>query len=166
MPDGQKTILIVDDEPELQNDLDRHFRLHGYKTLLAEDGAKALRELKRHSVDLVILDLLMPNKDGFETVIELKRRDARLPVFMMGAHSVHGFDFLAAAKKFGADAVFRKPIRGPELLAAVDAHFAPSRWRGAECGLSRASSALPRLCLLAEPIRLISAASKILSPIR
>ena len=63
----------------------------------------------------------MPRKDGLETLIELKRRFPRLTVFAMsGGAGRNGADFLAIARKFGADGVLRKPFRPETLFALID----------------------------------------------
>ena len=127
VPGKQRTILIVEDDQVLQGSLERLFRDRGYDTLVANDGEYALDQLRRHHVDLVILDVLMPNKDGLETIVEIKRQRPTLPVFMMAEARTPHFDALAAAKKFGADATFRKPVSETQLVSEVDAHFARQR---------------------------------------
>ena len=127
LPGKQKTVLIVEDEQALQASLERLFLDSGYATVVAMDGEQALEQLRHHHIDLVILDVLMPNKDGLETVVEIKRRSPALPVFMMGEAVTPNFDALAAAKKFGADATFRKPVSGAQLVSEVNAYFDAQR---------------------------------------
>jgi DNA-binding response OmpR family regulator len=122
-PAKKKTILVVEDEEALRTSLQQLFRNTSYNVLLATDGDQALAQLRNHHVDLVILDVLMPHKDGLETIVEIKRQSPTLPVFMMAEPADKTFDALAAAEKFGADATFRKPVSGAELIAKIEAAF-------------------------------------------
>jgi DNA-binding response OmpR family regulator len=127
VPGKQKTILVVEDEEALRVFLEQRLRDSGYHTLAATDGEEALEQLRHHDVDLVILDVLMPNKDGLETIVEIKRQAPSLPVFMIAERATKMFDALAAAKKFGADATFHKPINVSQLVSDVEAHFRGKR---------------------------------------
>jgi CheY-like chemotaxis protein len=112
-----ETILIVDDDRLTQATFKLLLEIEGYNVLLAEDGEEALALLEAHEIDVVLLDVLMPNKDGIETLIEMKRRRPRLPVFVVSGGGLRKrHDLLALARSFGADAVLTKPLNAREMI--------------------------------------------------
>ncbi len=121
-----KSILVVDDEPEI-------VRLHkcalepeGYDVALATDGNSALELMEKHKPDLVILDIMMPELDGFQ-VLSLIRQRSNVPVIMItGRYEV---TVLYDALALGADDYVRKPFHIRELLARIKAKL---RRAGAE----------------------------------
>lgn len=120
-------VLVVEDEPDLRNLLDRHLDRAGYQVLLAEDGLEALERAWSEPVDLVLLDLMLPNVDGIEVCKRLKRdqRTARLPVVMLTAKQeavdrIVGFEL-------GADDYITKPFNLRELILRVGAVLRRSR---------------------------------------
>ncbi len=109
-------ILIVDDEPDIVEFINYNLKGKGYLTATARDGAEAIRKAKEFRPDLILLDVMMPNKDGIQTIKELRQ----LPDFQETA-----IIFLTALSdekseieglKVGADDYIAKPIK-PELLA-------------------------------------------------
>jgi DNA-binding response OmpR family regulator len=123
------TILIVDDDPLVVGAIQAILERAGYVICTASDGEAALTALSISPCDLVLLDILMPRKEGLETLIELKRRMPDLAVIAMSGSVVRKQnDFLAIAAKFGADAILRKPFASQDLLNAI----AAARTRHAE----------------------------------
>jgi DNA-binding response OmpR family regulator len=121
MPEEQKTVLIVDDDRCVLATLDLIFRREAYRVLLAVDGAQALECLACQRVDAVLLDILMPDKDGIETLIEIRLRWPQLPVIVMsGGGARKRYDILAIAAKFGADAIVQKPVVPAEIIKTVE----------------------------------------------
>jgi two-component system response regulator MprA len=112
-------ILIADDEPQLRRALERALKLEGYEVELAEDGDQALGAAAGSSPDAIVLDVLMPKRDGLEVCRELRARDDRTPVLMLTARDavqdrVDGLDA-------GADDYVVKPFALEELLARLRA---------------------------------------------
>jgi two-component system response regulator MprA len=114
-------VFVVDDDAAVREALGRALRLEGYEVELAADGAEALERLEGDGVgvDLVVLDVLMPNVDGLEVCRRLRRGGSRLPVLMLTARDevadrVAGLDA-------GADDYVVKPFALAELLARVRA---------------------------------------------
>jgi CheY-like chemotaxis protein len=119
------TILIVDDDELVQSSLKAQCQRRALDVLIANDGNEAIRLLERHACDVALLDVLMPDKEGIETLIEIKQRFPKLRVIVMSGGGTRGkYDFLAVARKFGADAVLKKPIRPEELFKAIEARGA------------------------------------------
>lgn len=114
------TILIVDDDDALRTLLRRVLVRAGYSTLEAANGREALAHLKAQPVDLMITDLFMPQQDGLETILALRRMNLHLPIIAMsGGGSAAQYDMLRTASLFGAARVMMKPFRAEEVLAAI-----------------------------------------------
>jgi two-component system KDP operon response regulator KdpE len=111
-------ILVVDDEPETLKYVGANLRARGYDVLTAEDGRTALKAASESTVDLIVLDIMMPGLDGFE-VCRALRQHSSVPVLMLSARGrekdiVHALDL-------GADDYLTKPFGVEELLARVRA---------------------------------------------
>lgn len=113
-------ILVVDDDEQvlvmLQNTLERE----GYEVLVAGDGLQAVEMFQPGEVSLVITDIVMPGKEGIETIMELLSRDPDLPIIAIsGGGRINPEDYLKWVKRFGVEHTFTKPVDKDELLAAV-----------------------------------------------
>jgi CheY-like chemotaxis protein len=99
--------------------------------VVARDGVEGLELMKTHAFDLLITDLLMPGKDGIETILEIRRADATLPILAISGGGKFGGrgELLRMAQRLGADATLQKPFTREELMAAVEQCLAdrPSR---------------------------------------
>jgi DNA-binding response OmpR family regulator len=95
----------------------------GYEIITALDGMEALRRATKDSPDLVLLDVIMPNMDGFEVAQELRSRPETkaIPILMLTALS--GVDDKVKALEVGADDFLSKPVRYVELIARVRSHL-------------------------------------------
>ena len=106
------TVLIADDDPTLRAIGAELLAGEGYRVLEAEDGDEALRVIEAEAIDLIVLDMLMPNKDGLETIIELKRRGSGVRILAISSGGSMDVDsLLKPALAFGADRVMSKPLR-------------------------------------------------------
>jgi DNA-binding NtrC family response regulator len=116
-----KTVLIADDDKLILSSFRYALAQRGYKILLAEDGAAAITFLEQVPVDIVFLDILMPGKDGLETLLEMKRRFPAVPVHVMsGGGTRSKQDFLTLAQKFGATSTIRKPVTASDLIRIIE----------------------------------------------
>jgi two-component system response regulator MprA len=111
-------ILVVDDEPRMLSMMRRVLEVDGYAVVLSGDGTAALEILRSEPIDLVILDVMMPDMDGFE-VCRLARRETLVPILMLTARDA-GVDKVAGLD-YGADDYVIKPFETDELLARVRA---------------------------------------------
>jgi two-component system response regulator MprA len=111
-------ILIVDDEPRMLSMMRRVLEADGYGVLLSGDGSAALEILRSEPIDLMILDVMMPEMDGFE-VCRRARRETLVPILMLTARDA-GVDKVAGLD-VGADDYVVKPFETDELLARVRA---------------------------------------------
>ena len=111
-------ILVVDDDKEIVKAIEIYLGKENYKIYKAYDGEQALEQIKNNNINLVILDIMMPNKDGIETLQEL-RKSKNIPVIMLSAKSedvdkINGLNI-------GADDYVTKPFNPVELIARVNA---------------------------------------------
>ena len=110
-------ILIVEDEARIASFLEKGLRANGFATEIAEDGEQALTRMRVGRFDLVVLDLGLPGKDGFEVLRELREHGNTLPVVILTARdSVRD---TVVGLEGGADDYITKPFRFEELLARV-----------------------------------------------
>ncbi len=116
-----KTVLVVDDEPELVKLLDYNLTRAGYLVLTARDGEKGLAAARQHHPDLIILDVMMPGLDGWEVCKKLRQEPATagVPLLMLTAKVAESDRVLGL--ELGADDYVTKPFGVSELLARVKA---------------------------------------------
>lgn len=113
-----KTILLVDDDPEIVRALRTVLEKQGYRVLTAADGNAGLAAAERDAPDLVVVDMMMPKKSGFLVVEKLKARKAAAPPVIMitanedGRHRVY-------AEHLGVDDYIHKPFALERLLESV-----------------------------------------------
>ena len=113
-------ILIIDDDPGMRRTIVRILESAGYDVLEAEDGRVGLDLFHGRAPRLVITDLLMPTKDGLETIRDIRRSGQSTKILATsGGWRTAQLDFLGAAAEFGADMVLSKPFRSKDLLDAV-----------------------------------------------
>ncbi len=113
-------ILIIDDEDELRSMLRQMLEHAGHEVSEAVNGAIGIEMCERRMPDLIITDIIMPEKEGIETIITLRRADPTLPIIAIsGGGRLDATDFLTMAKKLGAHHTLTKPFRRDKLLEAV-----------------------------------------------
>jgi two-component system response regulator AtoC len=112
-------ILVADDDPEVLSYLETALLCHKYPVIAAQDGSEALSLLEenRESVSAVVLDVMMPCKDGIETLVEVRRRFPEMPVIMISGASDP--DRIVEAMKAGAQEYLTKPVVHEKLLDAL-----------------------------------------------
>src|SRR5580692_2502050 len=112
-------IVIIEDELPIRRGVVDALRASGYETADAGDGMRGLEEAVRHGVDLVLLDLLLPRRDGLELLYDLRRVRPTLPVIILTARGTE--DDRVRGLKMGADDYVVKPFSARELLARIEA---------------------------------------------
>ena len=117
----KRRILLADDQPDVVRLLAAALTEAGYEVITAADGAEAVRRWREiNGGDLVILDILMPRKDGLESIIELRTHSPGVPIIAMsGGGSNDRLDILGDAKMLGAMLTIKKPFHSGELVALV-----------------------------------------------
>jgi DNA-binding response OmpR family regulator len=115
-----KRILLVDDNESFRRALEDGVRQAGDVGLCAGDGAAALELFRQRRFDVVITDLIMPDKEGIETIIELRRfRPPPSIIAISGGGRIPSEDYLAMARQFGAAATLAKPFPIDDILETV-----------------------------------------------
>jgi len=130
LPDSLKQtaprlILVVDDEPRMIRFIRMNLELEGYQVVEASNGIDAMDEVRKHMPELVIMDVMMPKMDGFET-LRLLREISTVPVILLTVRSdeedrIHGLEL-------GADDYITKPFSPRELVSRVNAVLRRAEW--------------------------------------
>jgi CheY-like chemotaxis protein len=115
-------ILVVDDDPQVLEVVSEMLRLEGHRVATARDGREAITKFRAMRFDLVITDLIMPEREGLETITELRNEGQVTPVIAMsGGGRIGPSDYLQTAQVIGANATLAKPFARSELIRLVDA---------------------------------------------
>ena len=136
----KKTILVIEDEPHIVLGLKDALEFEGFRVLVAGNGKEGVQLAQREHPDAVLLDLMLPDMNGYNVCEELRRSDAFVPIIMLTAKSqeadkIRGLDA-------GADDYVTKPFSVGELVARIRAIF--RRARAPERGARRSRSARRR----------------------
>lgn len=109
-----KTVLIVEDEPTIQSMVKKYFEIEGFNVITADDGFTALEEFDKNIIDLICLDIMMPNVDGW-AVTEAIRETSNVPIIMMTALSSE--ENILKGYQLNVDDYITKPFN-PKILVA------------------------------------------------
>ena len=112
-------LLVVDDEQNIRSMIRKYAEFDGYTVDEADDGMEAVRMFKKGAYDLIIMDVMMPELDGFSACREIRRSDVQTPIIMLSARGeeydrIHGFEL-------GVDDYVVKPFSPRELMMRVSA---------------------------------------------
>ena len=113
-------ILVVDDDKEIVGAIEIYLKKEGYHIIKAYNGNQALKMIRENEIHLVILDIMMPEKDGIETLEEI-RKDKSIPVILLSAKS-EDYDKIGGLNS-GADDYITKPFNPLELIARVNSNL-------------------------------------------
>jgi len=124
---ASREVLVVEDEPQMRALLTDNLEFEGYHVTAVESGERALEELGRRPVSLVLVDLMLPGMSGFNLCEQLRDRGTRVPIIILTARTheqdrIRGLDL-------GADDYVSKPFSVRELLARVRAQVRRDDWR-------------------------------------
>ena len=115
-------ILVIDDEPLIRSTVVTILTREGFSVEKASDGAAGIAMFRKNPPDVVITDIFMPNRDGIEVVMELKRSYPHAKIIAMtGGGERRMMEITSSAKLLGADHILLKPFDRESLLAAVNA---------------------------------------------
>lgn len=119
MPEFQRLprVLVIDDEEDIRDSLEALLTLEGFQVELAFNGTEGLQRLERANYDLVLLDLMMPDRSGLEVIQEIRQRDADTPVFLITAYG--SVEVAVQAIKAGANDYFSKPWDNEKLIIEI-----------------------------------------------
>ncbi len=129
-------ILVVDDEEDIRESLETLLTLEGLEVDLAVNATEGLRRLEQSSYDLMLLDLMMPDKSGIEVIQEVRQRDVDIPIILITAYG--SVEVAVQAIKAGANDYFSKPWDNEKLLIEIRRMIGASRLARENVELKRA----------------------------
>lgn len=114
-------ILVIDDDRMVRETLTTILAAAGHQVAVANEGQKGLKLFAEFQPHLVITDILMPEKEGVETIQDLRRLAPDLPIIAIsGGGRIGNSSFLRVAQRFGANRTFAKPFEPGEIVSAVN----------------------------------------------
>ena len=129
------TILIVEDEPDMANGLRDNLEYEGYAVRIARDGEEALESAAEGTPDLILLDLMLPKRNGLDVCRELRRRGIHVPIIMLTAKGEETDKVVGL--EIGADDYVTKPFSVRELMARVRVQMRRTASQDADMGSFR-----------------------------
>ncbi len=129
-------ILVIDDEPDIRESLEALLSQENYQVELAANATEGLKRLEASAYDLVLLDLMMPDKSGLQVLDEVRARDLETPIFMITAYG--SVEVAVQALKHGASDYFPKPWDNEKLLIEIDRMISKRRLERENTELKRA----------------------------
>jgi CheY-like chemotaxis protein len=113
-------ILIIDDEDQPRRMLQQVLTRAGYEVIEASNGNEGLQYFRARPTDLIITDILMPEKEGLETIIDIRREFPAVKIIAIsGGGRTGNLNFLEVAKRLGAQHTLQKPFELQDMLGAV-----------------------------------------------
>ncbi len=113
-------ILVVEDDAVIRDMLTQILLGAGYEVATAVDGQEAIKQFNARRFDLILTDLIMPEKDGTEVIVELRKKQPTIPVVAMsGGGMYHRGEYLKLARMFGAHGLLEKPFSQEQLLSTI-----------------------------------------------
>jgi CheY-like chemotaxis protein len=135
----------MDDEADTRTLIEEILESAGHEVVLAADGLEGMRQYHSTPVDLALVDLFMPNREGLETIKELKHESPDFPIIAISGDSM-ALPLLSVAQRLGAAEVLQKPFLPEELLEAIKHVLRPKRRR---TGKKRPNQLVRRRALVA-----------------
>ena len=129
-------ILVIDDEADIREGLETLLDLEGYQVQTAENATEGLKKFESGRYDLVLLDLMMPDRSGLEVLDDVRKRDKETPIFLITAYG--SIEVAVEALKAGANDYFSKPWDNEKLLIEIDRQMARTRLERENTELRRA----------------------------
>ena len=113
-------ILVIDDQTQVRDLLKVVLNREGYEVFVAPNGREGLKAFYEAQPDLIITDLIMPDKEGLELITEIRGHSVEPKIIAIsGGGRIHPEDYLALAEKLGAQRTFSKPFEQHEIIQAV-----------------------------------------------
>jgi len=135
-------ILVVEDEPGIAFSLETDLQTEGYEVAVVDDGAQAVPRALAESFDLILLDVMLPNKDGFEVCRQLRHQGLKIPIILLTAKTHEAEKILGL--DVGADDYVTKPFSPRELRARIRALLRRTAEVSAESGAAASGDEIHR----------------------
>jgi DNA-binding NtrC family response regulator len=120
-------ILVIDDDPEIREILEQTLTAAGFEVGVAADGREGVNLCRAKPAEVVITDLFMPNQEGLETIVELRKEFPRTAIIAMSGWSDAASTMLSIARRLGAVGSLEKPFLPKQLIEAVDKALHPEK---------------------------------------
>jgi len=115
-----KRILVIDDEPGIRSLLNEMLEISGYEVRVAKDGADGISQFMTFQPDLIITDMVMPEKNGIEAIMELKRLNPAIKIIAIsGGGHIPAEKYLMLASALNVEHTFTKPFDPQQLISTV-----------------------------------------------
>lgn len=125
-------VLVIDDQASVRATLRNILEFEGYEVMEADNGASGLSLMREFPVLLVVTDILMPEKEGIETILEIRQEFPETRILAIsGGGQTQNLEFLRVAKKLGADEILKKPFTSEQLIGVVRRLIAENKPRPA-----------------------------------
>lgn len=119
---NQLQVLVIDDDDLVRETLEMMLVDAGYSVTSASDGRRGLAELEKKVPDFVVTDIYMPEKEGIETIVDIRRTYPNIKIIAMsGGADVGSMPVLQLAEMVGADRVLKKPFLPSEIIETIEA---------------------------------------------
>lgn len=115
-------ILVIDDEPAIRVMVERILTSAGHEVVLAPDGVEGMKQQRAAPAELIITDLFMPNEEGLELIIHLRKEFPNIPIIAMSGKPAGG-TLLDISQRLGAVTILQKPFSAEQFIAAVSKVF-------------------------------------------
>lgn len=125
LPVSRGRVLVIDDEADIREGLETLLDLEGFAVQTAENATEGLKKFEAGIYDLVLLDLMMPDRSGLEVLDDIRKRDSETPVFLITAYG--SIEVAVEALKSGANDYFSKPWDNEKLLIEIERQMARTR---------------------------------------
>jgi CheY-like chemotaxis protein len=113
-------ILVIDDDPSIQTMLKKMLEKAGYEVDIACNGSEGLEKIESCPPDLLVTDIVMPEKEGLELIFYLRRKNPELKIIAISGGGRFNYEgYLTSAKHLGANLIFQKPLVHKEFIQAV-----------------------------------------------
>ncbi len=113
-------ILLIEDHPEFRETIAEMLELHGHQVTSAQDGREGMTLFSRHSFDVIITDLIMPQQDGISVIVGIRQKSQAVKIIAIsGGGNINGVDYLRMTEDLGVDATLEKPFQSQQLLDTV-----------------------------------------------
>ena len=136
-PQSDARLLVVEDEPNILELLSASLRYAGFEVITAAGGTEAVQAAQRHRPDLIVLDVMLPDMDGFDVIRRLRGGGARIPVVFLTARD--GTDDKIRGLTLGGDDYVTKPFSLEEVIARIKAVLRRTRGDGVDLELDEES---------------------------
>ena len=120
-----KRLLLIDDDEELLPVLAAYLSRLGYEVETASDGVIGVERFHAKPCDLVVTDLILPNREGIETILQLRKERPELPIIAMSGGLGNSPQYLGLAKRLGAKCALLKPFSPESLKEAIERLLPP-----------------------------------------